>query len=210
MHLFYTWYTFPICSLAQDGDRAKKAQVERLREEVIRVTNDFQSAQRDLAKVEKEMLKEARTSHMQRPPLGTDDVLMDMGGMGGDLGLGPGSPSSGHGTEASMQAQLQEQSDLQDIEERERAMEQIESDIVRVNEMFRDLGMLVHEQGEQVESIACNIETAHVEVTEGTEHLRKAVGSKRAVRRKKVILAIIVIVVLAVLAVIIYFAARGH
>lgn len=195
-------------NIAQDGDRGKKAQVERLREEVIRVTNDFQSAQRDLAKVEKEMLREARTSQMHRPPLGTGDVLVDMGGMGGDLGLGPGSPSSGHGTEASQQAQLQEQADLQEIEERERNMEQLNNDIMRVNEMFRDLGMLVHDQGEQVESIACNIETAHVEVTEGTEHLRKAVGSKRAVRRKKVIIAIIVIVVLAVLGVVIYFLAK--
>lgn len=182
--------------------------MDRLREEVIRVTNDFQSAQRDLAKIEKEMLREARTSQMHRPPLSANNVLVDMGGMGGDLGLGPGSPSSGHGTEASMQAQIQEQAELQEIEEREKAMHQIEEDIVRVNEMFRDMGRLVHEQGDQVESIACNIETAHVEVTEGTENLRRAVGSKRAVRRKKFILAIIVIVALIILAVVIYFLAR--
>lgn len=43
-----------------------------------------------------------------------------------------------------------------------------------VNTIFKDLATMVHEQGEMVDSIEQNVESAHVRVQEGTEQLRMA------------------------------------
>ncbi len=49
-----------------------------------------------------------------------------------------------------------------------------QSDIVDVNTIFKDLATMVHEQGEVVDSIEGNVETAAVAVTEGADQLRQA------------------------------------
>ncbi|EDO44588.1 predicted protein, partial [Nematostella vectensis] len=62
------------------------------------------------------------------------------------------------------------------IEERERAIRQLEADIVGVNEIFRDLGNMIHEQGEVIDSIEANVETAAVHVETANVQLDKARG----------------------------------
>ena len=48
------------------------------------------------------------------------------------------------------------------------------SDIVDVNTIFKDLATMVHEQGETIDSIEGNVETAAITVHDGTEQLRQA------------------------------------
>ena len=48
------------------------------------------------------------------------------------------------------------------LQERERSIRQLESDIVDVNTIFKDLATMVHEQGEMVDSIEQNVESAHI------------------------------------------------
>ena len=84
---------------------------------------------------------------------------------GGDL-LAPG--------QSMTQMMLQEESDIQELQERERSIRQLESDIVDVNTIFKDLATMVHEQGEMVDSIEANVESTQVRVTEGTDQLRQA------------------------------------
>ena len=43
-----------------------------------------------------------------------------------------------------------------------------------VNEIFRDLGAMIHEQGEQIDTIEANVERAATHVEEGREQLTKA------------------------------------
>lgn len=47
-------------------------------------------------------------------------------------------------------------------------------DINDVNEIYKSLGRLVHEQGETIDSIEANIERTHVSVRQATAELRKA------------------------------------
>lgn len=94
---------------------------------------------------------------------------------------------------------LQEEQNIEDLRERERAIRQLESDIVDVNTIFKDLATLVHEQGEMVDSIEQNVESTHIRVHEGTEHLRQAEMYKTKSRKKKFILAIIGIIILAII-----------
>jgi septal ring factor EnvC (AmiA/AmiB activator) len=69
---------------------------------------------------------------------------------------------------------LQEEYDLDQLRERERAVRQLESDIVDVNTIFKDLATMVHEQGELVDSIEANVESSSVRVQEGNKQLREA------------------------------------
>ena len=68
---------------------------------------------------------------------------------------------------------LEEEDRLKELEDRERAMRQLESDIGDVNEIFKDLATLVHDQGEIIDSIESNIETTAVHVETGAEQLRQ-------------------------------------
>ena len=43
-----------------------------------------------------------------------------------------------------------------------------------VNQIFKDLAAMVHDQGELVDSIEANVETSSIRVSEGTEQLRQA------------------------------------
>lgn len=49
-----------------------------------------------------------------------------------------------------------------------------QGDILDVNEIFRDLGAMIHEQGEQIDTIEGNIEKACNDVEQGTEQLNTA------------------------------------
>ena len=69
---------------------------------------------------------------------------------------------------------MQEEQNLEHLVERERAVNQLEADIMDVNQIFKDLAAMVHDQGEMVDSIEANVETSSIRVNEGTEQLRQA------------------------------------
>merc|ERR1712025_1346812 len=97
------------------------------------------------------------------------------------------------------QLMLEEEQNLEQLQERERAVRQLEADIGDVNQIFKDLAAMVHDQGEMVDSIEANVESASIRVTEGTEQLRQAERYQNKARKKKMILAIIGIVVLVII-----------
>jgi t-SNARE complex subunit (syntaxin) len=56
-----------------------------------------------------------------------------------------------HHDSLSMQRQLEmDANEAAQLEEREREMRQLETDILDINDIFRDLGTMVHDQGELV------------------------------------------------------------
>lgn len=89
------------------------------------------------------------------------------------------------------------------LEEREQHIRQLESDILDINEIFRDLGTLVHEQGAVVDTIESNIERASGNVESGTEQLQQAATYQRKARKKMCCLVSILLVILAVIGLII-------
>jgi len=94
---------------------------------------------------------------------------------------------------------IEEEERIGQLEQREQSMRQLESDIVDVNTIFKDLATMVHEQGEIVDSIEQNIESTTVQVTTGTEQLRQAADYQSKARKKKIILAVLGLVILAIL-----------
>jgi len=178
-----------VSTLSQSEQRQWRLQKERLHNDFTKALNSFQAAQRTAAQKEKEAIKAAK-----KP------------GMGGIAG--PGSQRNlieieeGQSQEEQQKRQqmlIQEEYDVEQLQERERAVRQLESDILDVNTIFKDLATLVHDQGEVIDSIEANVESTHVRVQEGTEQLRQAENYKNKARKKKFILGIILLIVLAII-----------
>ncbi|RLN11643.1 syntaxin-22-like [Panicum miliaceum] len=60
------------------------------------------------------------------------------------------------------------------IEEREREICKIQQEIIEINEIFRDLAKLVHDQQGAIDVVESNIETAAMETRKGKEELSRA------------------------------------
>merc|ERR1711872_497057 len=143
------------------------------------VLDNFQRVQREAADREREGLAAAKQ----------DSEVEKLPGPGEGQGLG----------QSRTQMMLEEEEKINQLQERERSMRQLESDITDVNTIFKDLATMVHEQGDIVDSIESNIESTSVQVTTGTEQLRQAAVYQNKARRKKIILALIGLVILAIL-----------
>ncbi|KAH0622307.1 hypothetical protein JD844_024497 [Phrynosoma platyrhinos] len=50
----------------------------------------------------------------------------------------------------------------------------LNADILDINEIFKDLGMMIHEQGDVIDSIEANVETAEVHVQQANQQLSRA------------------------------------
>jgi len=165
--------------------RSWKIQRERLTNDFSVVLNNFQSVQRTAVAKEKGVIAKQRA-----------DSAHDEGGV----------------TQAALPAaprlQLEQQIDIQMIQEREHALRQLESDIVDVNQIFKDLAVMVHEQGEMIDSIEANVDQAVVHVDQGHSNIQRAAQYQSKVRRKRFFCVIFLIILIIVVALIIYFSVR--
>ncbi|XP_028100427.1 syntaxin-22-like isoform X1 [Camellia sinensis] len=66
------------------------------------------------------------------------------------------------------------------IEEREQGIKEIQQQIGEVNEIFKDLAVLVHEQGVMIDDISSNIESSHAGTAQATCQLAKASKIQRS------------------------------
>merc|ERR1712066_588976 len=105
-----------------------------------------------------------------------------MGGQKNLIDIEEGSPQED--VQRKQQMLMQEEYDMEHLQERQRQINQLESDILDVNTIFKDLATLVHEQGEVIDSIEANVESTHVRVQEGTEQLRQAETYKMKKRKR--------------------------
>ena len=172
-------------------------QRERLQDQFTKALDNFQNIQREAADKERQKLKAAQYDQ--------DQVTL------------PG-PGEGFGAQQSRtQMMLEEEDRLKELEDREKAMRQLESDIGDVNEIFKDLATLVHDQGEIIDSIESNIESTAVHVETGAEQLRQVTSTndrghyrcddtllqaavyQNKARKKKIILALVGVIILGTL-----------
>ncbi|XP_067240465.1 syntaxin-7 [Chanodichthys erythropterus] len=173
--------------------RQRKIQRERLISEFSNALGVFQKIQREVQKKEKEYVARVRASSR----ISAGDPDDSTGGF-----LAP--------FQSDTQAQTQRyeenitEEDLQLIQERESAIRQLESDITGINEIFRDLGMMVHEQGDMIDSIEANVSNAEVYVESATQQLNSAAGYQTSFRKKIFILIIVLVVVAVVIGLIVY------
>ncbi|XP_029467503.1 syntaxin-16 isoform X2 [Rhinatrema bivittatum] len=88
------------------------------------------------------------------------------------------------------------------VEEREREIRQIVQSISDLNEIFRDLGSMVVEQGTVLDRIDYNVEQSCVKTEDGLKHLHKAEQYQKK-NRKMLIILILFVVVLVLIVVLI-------
>nr|CAB3266678.1 syntaxin-7 [Phallusia mammillata] len=173
-------------SVGNPGDqRHRKTQTERLMGDFSDVLNSFQAAQREAASAEKECVAKVRAASSAQHDPGSD-ILINI-----------------QGTMQEQQQAAVTVEELQEIEERETAIRQLEADILDVNMIFKDLGTMVHEQGDMIDSIEANIDNAGDAVEQGNTQLKQARASQTSARKKKFICAILLLVILAIIIIII-------
>lgn len=83
-------------------------------------------------------------------------------------------------TQQQRQAQvaMEQDVDIAQLRERESALRRLENDIVDVNMIFKDLAVMVHDQGEVIDSIESNVENVQIRVHEANNHLESAKKSQ--------------------------------
>ncbi|XP_034314358.2 syntaxin-7 isoform X5 [Magallana gigas] len=116
-----------------------RMQRDRLTDDFSTALKNFQTIQRTAAEKERASVARARAQSGNFPKSPFDD---DTGR--DDLNMTPGF------SQTRQVLQMEEDVDLDMLHEREAAIKQLESDITDVNQIFKDLGMLVHEQGEML------------------------------------------------------------
>ncbi|XP_042860789.1 syntaxin-1A-like [Penaeus japonicus] len=98
---------------------------------------------------------------------------------------------------------------LQDLQERHEAVIMLEKSITELCQLFQDLALLVHQQGETIDRIESHMFEAQERATKAKEQLQEAVVQRRKVVKKKFILYMIGATCLLVVALIIIFSFVG-
>jgi syntaxin 7 len=117
--------------------------------------------------------------------------------------------SPGEGISPGQQLQSQEQLrlanqdevDFQDslIVEREAEIRNIEQGVSELNELFRDVAHIVSEQGEQLDTIAANVENTRSDTRGADTELRSAARYQKKARGRMCMLLLILSVILTVI-----------
>jgi len=171
--------------------RQRKIQQEKLQENFSNALHKLQQAQRQAVEKERESVQRARAQSAER-------------------GFQEQSPMDAGTTDPFSGFQVQQEADvnIEMIREREDALRQLETDITNVNEIFKDLAIMVHEQGETIDSIEANVDHTQQHVEAANVQLQKAKSHQSAARKKKCCLILILLIAIIVIALIIYFSAK--
>lgn len=155
-----------------------------------RLTNDFSEALRNFQVVQRAIKAAPKDVSSQS----SSQVLIDIA-----------QQQDGDGSQQ-QEANLQQQANLQkpnlnveDLRERDESVRKLEHDIVEVNQIFKELATMIHNQGETVDSIESSIFRATEEVSRGAQEIARARNYQDRSRRKKFYLAMIFVIILIVL-----------
>nr|XP_029515076.1 syntaxin-12-like isoform X1 [Oncorhynchus nerka] len=146
-------------SSAPSEQRQQKIQKDRLMNEFSAALDHFQAVQRQAAQKEKESVARARAGSRLSAEDGVSEEQL---------------VSFDNQDDWAQTITQTTEEDLALIKERETNIRQLESDILDVNQIFKDLAVMIHDQGEMIDSIEANVESAEVHVDRGTEQLQRA------------------------------------
>lgn len=93
--------------------------------------------------------------------------------------------------------------------EREQRIQQIESDMIDVNQIMKELSAMVHEQGENINSIENNIDRTYTHVEEGRQELEKASSHQKAHRKWLCFLTGLAVTIAGIVSLVIYLELRS-
>nr|XP_044626092.1 uncharacterized protein LOC106839106 isoform X2 [Equus asinus] len=175
--------------LSTSEQRQQKLQKERLMNDFSAALNNFQAVQRRVSEKEKESIARARAgSRLSAEERQREEQLVSF---------------DSHEEWNQMQSQEDEvaitEQDLELIKERETAIRQLEADILDVNQIFKDLAMMIHDQGDLIDSIEANVESSEVHVERATDQLQQAAYYQKKSRKKICILVLVLSVIIVIL-----------
>eukprot|EP01136_Pigoraptor_vietnamica_P027561 Opistho-1_new@83995 len=175
-------------------DEPNRLKWEKLARQFTTCIKDFEDISKLSLQKERQII--ARTQSMSE-------------GQGGAGGGGGGSAGGWGQQQQQQQVSHQEfarqEQTLIDLEEQNREIRQLESDLVQLHECFVDMQRLVTEQGETIDSIERHTETAAMSTEVAVQEVKQAQSYQSAARRKKIACIVIVIVALIVGAIVVYF-----
>eukprot|EP00126_Sphaerothecum_destruens_P001993 Sdes_comp15439_c0_seq1m4336 len=193
-------------------NRQHKLQLQKLNRDFTVVLKKFEQIQKLAANKERETISLTRknlSSHVD------DEPLLDLD-QSESAALLPTTSSTHQKSSHSHQLQASHPPVNVDevllsqelIHEREEGIRYIESTLMDVNEIFRDLGTVIQEQGGMLDNIESNIVNVRSMVSEGTEQLQTASKHQRKSRNKMCYFLFALICVAAVLSLVLYFTSR--
>ncbi|XP_065581902.1 t-SNARE domain-containing protein 1-like isoform X1 [Artemia franciscana] len=102
----------------------------------------------------------------------------------------------------------QVQADVEILANRQEIVQELERNVVDINDIMKQLANMVTEQGESINAIENNVESTVVNISSGTEELRKASSYQRTRRRCTIFLLLVAMSALLVLAIVLYIELR--
>ena len=169
-----------------ENQRQWRLDREDLQEEFTNALNQYQDAQRQATKKEKELIKKLRDTHFYNQEQGN---LVDRNVCS----------STKQQDQINTQLLIEEEDTIRQLQDRERSILHLESSIVDLHTTFTVLATMAHDQGEKVESIAENIDKTKGSIEDGTKQLNQAEVHKNQARRKKLCLVITGLILLAII-----------
>jgi len=145
--------------VVRKGDKQQKLQAEKL-------TGDFRDAVQCYSRLQKQVAEKMKTRLLSRQTLGTTSEYDD------DEEQRLTEEAERTAAQKSLQRELQFEQEM--LLEREQRIQQIEGDILDVNDIMRELGAMIHEQGDTINSIENNIENVHGNVELGQQELQSS------------------------------------
>ncbi|UJR16122.1 hypothetical protein I4U23_003034 [Adineta vaga] len=149
--------------LTEADQRRKKQLTENLPKQYLATLNRFQEAQRIGARKEKESLDRARAISFRQQGI-SDSPFTD------NFVSTP--------TYDPLQQQavlpIEQEVDMRALRERDEQLRELETNIVEVNELFKDVAKLVHEQGGVIDSIQNHVEVAVDHTHRGAQEVAQA------------------------------------
>lgn len=165
------------------GTQAKmmNTHASRLSSEISKLLNDFRAAQVDYINGTKKLHHKATVAVGQEADASVSENNVQL-----DFGLGF--------LKQAEQARLE----LNEIEARDKEIKKLESSVIEVNALFKEINALIMEQGETLDTIEKQVSDAGVIVESGKKQLHQARESKKKWFKKKVCLIGIIVVILLV------------
>jgi predicted AAA+ superfamily ATPase len=192
-------YVRQIGAAPTNDERQIKIQKERLTNDLVKTLNKFHEVQKLAMQKQRESNDRARANmgaanddgiKMQSMRSNNNNTNIIDFGDDDEMGSFQNNNNNNSSSKAYMsspnnysgnnqqqtQAQVAMESDInmQQLREREQALNKLENDIVDVNMIFKDLAVMVHDQGEIIDSIESNVEAVQMRVTTANTHLESA------------------------------------
>ncbi|NXX92560.1 TSNA1 protein, partial [Centropus bengalensis] len=150
-------------------DAQERLQLDRLKNQLSDAIQRYGAVQKKIAEKSKALLPTGQRSIKQQSPKTPFSDLPD----GEKIFNGGDSAWQNQNQDQAVLSEITEE-DLEAIRHWEEAIQQIESDMLDVNQIIKELASMVHEQGDTIDSIEANIESASSNVESANEQLAKA------------------------------------